>query len=151
MSDTNIYLKRNIFTDITTIGDLFWGPDFFCNTLEDTCRKRAGDDNVLTAAEKVPGKTAIPAGRYEIKMEWSNHYQRMMPHLQNVPLFTYIMMHWGNKAEDTDGCVLVGVHAADMVDWIGASQATYNRLEPKITEALAVGRLFISISGGYTA
>lgn len=82
-----------------TIGDLSIDGTFFCNVLEDTVRP----DGV-----KVYGKTAIPAGIYKIEFKHSPTFNRIMPYLVNVPGFTSVMMHWGNKAEDTLGCLLVG-------------------------------------------
>jgi hypothetical protein len=150
--ETNLYLQRIIFTDVSTIGDLTWqGGEFQCSILEDTCRHRDINNNQkLEANEKVYGKTAIPAGRYEIKMQWSQHFQRKMPFLQNVPLFSGAMIHWGNKPADTFGCLLVGAKT-DQPDWISESQKSYNELEPKILDALSKGPLYINITGGYSA
>lgn len=151
--DSELQLNRLIFTDKSTIGDLYWrGGEFECNTLEDTCRRDKDNDGKLDKEEKVYGETAIPAGRYEIKMQYSETYKRMMPYLQNVPLFNGIMIHWGNWAKDTKGCILVGEKlAGGSPDFVSASQKNYNELEPKILEALKQGRLFINISGGLSA
>ncbi len=147
-----LVLKRMIYTDESTEGDLFLGEVFECNTLEDTCRNRDKNyDGRLSLDEKVFGKTAIPAGRYEIKMEWSNKFKRKMPHLQNVPYYSGIMIHWGNKAADTYGCILTGRMDPRVPDWISSSQKTYNDLEPKIVAALKDGPLFINIYGGYAS
>lgn len=153
MQDAELYLNRMIYTDESTIGDLFWkGGEFECNTLEDTCRRRDKNSNGrLDADEKVYGQTAIPAGRYEIKMEWSEHYKRKMPFLQNVPLYKGIMIHWGNWAKDTNGCILTGEKLPGQDDFVSASQKNYNELEPKILEALKNGPLFINIQGGLKA
>ena len=111
--DTTLQLHREIFTDKSTIGDLFLGPEFLCNTLEDSCRQDKNKDGILQQNEKVFGLTAIPAGTYEIKMEQSNHFQRKMPFLQKVPYFSGVMIHWGNKPEHTNGCILVGSKYAE--------------------------------------
>lgn len=149
---TNLYLKRQIFTDNSTIGDLYWeGGEFETNTLEDTCRRRSGPDGVLQLNEKIFGETAIPSGRYEIQMAWSEHFKRKMPFLLNVPFFTGIMFHWGNSPKDTFGCILVGHEKLTSPDWVESSMKSYNQFEPKIIAALEKGRLFISIDGGYAA
>lgn len=80
---------------------------FLCYTLEDQYNE-----------PKIPGETRIPAGRYEIKLrtEGGMHqrygqrfdFHRGMLHLQDVPGFTFIYIHVGNKDDDSEGCILVG-------------------------------------------
>ena len=100
-------LTRNYQKDTYTIGRLYVEGDLFSNTLEDPVRDYS-DPNY-----KVYGKTAIPYGRYRIAMvhspKFSKRYGgRKVPLLNNVPDFTGILIHSGNTAEDTDGCILVG-------------------------------------------
>jgi hypothetical protein len=96
---------------ISTLGSL--GVDkLLFYTIEDTYR-----------AKKVWGKTRIPSGRYEIKLrtEGKKHEQykkkysfhKGMLELQNVPGFKNILIHVGNTAIDSSGCVLV---ATDIID-----------------------------------
>ena len=104
-------LKRIALQDTYTIGKLYVDNHYFCNTLEDKVRDIAKDG-------KVYGKTAIPYGRYEITMKvqspkysqrasyaWCKGY---LPRLLNVPHFDGILIHSGNDATHSDGCVLVG-------------------------------------------
>lgn len=94
-------LKRIDFASSYTMGKLYYKDRCICDTLEDTYRD-------LTNEKKVFGKTAIPNGMYEIRLNHSPKFGRTMPYLLNVPNFTYIMIHWGNTVYDTAGCVLVG-------------------------------------------
>lgn len=57
---------------------------------------------------KVFARTAIPMGRYRLMIDWSDHFQRLMVRLLNVPGFDGVRMHPGLKPEDTEGCILVG-------------------------------------------
>lgn len=129
-------LNRRIFTNESTVGDLHFGHDFFCNTLEDTCRH-----------EKIPGKTAIPAGRYEIVLAHSKRFNRSMPRLLNVPNYEGILMHWGNNAAATDGCILVGLYSPDQPNWISESRKTFARLYAEL-ETVNAASLWITIAGG---
>ncbi len=100
-------LTRNYKKDSYTIGRLYVEGDFFSNTLEDQVR------DYSDPTYKVYGKTAIPYGRYRITMvhspKFSKRYGgRKVPLLNDVPDFTGILIHSGNTAEDTDGCILVG-------------------------------------------
>lgn len=74
---------------------------YFCDTLEDQVRD-------LTKERKIPGRTAIPAGVYEIVVNVSPRFKRKLPRLLDVPGFDGILIHRGNTAEDTAGCILVG-------------------------------------------
>lgn len=88
-----------------TVGRLYVDGKFFCNTLEDTVRD-------LNEEKKVPGKTAIPAGEYKVIFNWSPKFGRNLPRLLNVPAFDGILIHPGNTAEDSAGCILVGKNTA---------------------------------------
>lgn len=127
-------VQRNTFTDNSSIGDLYIDEKFHCHTLEDVVR--AGGD-------KVYGKTAIPAGRYEVIMTMSNRFGRVMPLLQNVPGYDGVRIHKGNTAEDTLGCILVGADKA--VDRIGNCTPVYDALIDRINNALPQGKVFITI------
>lgn len=91
-----LYLKSDY-----TIGVLYVDSTRFCDTLEDRLRD-------LTKEVKVPGLTAIPAGVYEVVVNISPRFRRKLPRLLNVPGFDGILIHRGNTAEDTAGCILVG-------------------------------------------
>lgn len=96
-----LVLQRCDLTDERTIGTLHADGAFVCYTLEDRVRQR--DD------KKVPGRTAIPAGMYQIQLTWSPRFLRDLPLIKAVPGFEGIRVHAGNSAQDTDGCVLVGL------------------------------------------
>lgn len=97
-----IQVKRKIFTEKSTIGELSINGEFFCYTLEDK------DRYLESGTEKVFGKTAIPRGTYNLVMSFSNRFKKYLPEILNVPQFTGIRMHTGNKPEHTEGCLLVG-------------------------------------------
>lgn len=91
-----VYLRSDY-----TIGRLYIDRKYFCDTLEDQVRN-------MTEEKKVSGKTAIPAGTYEVIVNISPKFRRKLPRLLNVPGFNGILIHRGNTAEDTSGCILVG-------------------------------------------
>ena len=94
-----IIIKRIFKGPDYTIGRMYIDGKYFCDTLEDTVR---------APGVKIPGKTAIPAGKYKIKLAESLHFKKLMPRLENVPGFTGVLIHAGSTAEDTGGCILVG-------------------------------------------
>lgn len=90
------YLKKDY-----TIGELLIDGVYFCDTLEDRVRD-------LTKEPKIAGRTAIPEGEYEIIINISPRFRRKLPRLLDVPGFSGVLIHRGNSAEDTAGCILVG-------------------------------------------
>ena len=106
-------LKREYLKKGYTIGKLYADGIKVCDTLEDEVR------TLNTASDKVHGKTAIPYGRYQIAMNvispkfsavpfYMEVCQGMLPRLTNVSYFDSILIHCGNTAEDSSGCILVG-------------------------------------------
>lgn len=97
-----IRVDRKWFTPISTIGIMSIDGIKTCYTLENPKR----EDGV-----KVDGNTAIPAGEYDVIIDYSARFKKMMPHILNVPGFEGIRIHKGNHAKtDTSGCILVGMN-----------------------------------------
>ena len=109
-----------------TVGRLFVDGKFFCNTLEDTVRD-------LSNEKKVYGKTAIPYGGYKVVYNWSPKFGRNLPRLLNVPAFEGILIHPGNTADDSAGCILVGRNTE--VGRLTESRYTSDKLNVLIEDA----------------
>ncbi len=92
-------LKRLYFKETYTIGKLYVDGVYQCDTLEDTHRPDG---------DKVYSETCIPEGAYQVIINMSNRFKKLMPLLLNVPGFEGIRIHSGNTAADTSGCILVG-------------------------------------------
>lgn len=109
MSSLLFKIVRRPSDSVCTIGELYASEDNgtnwarLCWTLEDVVRENV---NLPVSAWKVWGETAIPLGTYKVTVRWSNHFQKMLPHIEQVPGFSEIMLHGGNRAEDTHGCPL---------------------------------------------
>lgn len=100
MSD--LVLTRFHFATTYTVGVLTWKGQFLAFTMEDVVRV------MRSAADKVHGKTAIPAGNYKIAVTRSNRFKRDLIEIQNVPYFEGIRIHSGNTAGDSEGCPIIG-------------------------------------------
>ena len=109
-----------------TVGRLYVDGEFFCNTLEDVVRD-------LPKEKKVYGKTAIPAGTYKVVYNWSPKFSRNLPRLLDVPYFDGILIHPGNTAVDSAGCILVGKNTS--VGRLSESRYTSDRLNVIIEDA----------------
>ena len=114
-------LIRESRTENFTLGELFIDGQFFCYTVE---------DKVRPLGEKVFGKTAIPAGSYKVIINMSNHFKKEMPLLLNVPNFEGVRIHSGNTAEDSEGCIIIGMVKTD--NGVGMSRVAFTKLMDKI-------------------
>lgn len=129
-----IEIVRTTFTANSTIGKLFIDGKFECYTLEDVKRP---------AGVKIKGETCIPDGRYQVIVNFSSRFKRLMPLLLNVPMFTGIRIHNGNTKSDTLGCILVGQSAG--IDRVFKSVDAYNALFPKIDKAVRNEKVWITV------
>lgn len=129
-----LVVKRRWFSEISTVGELFVDNQLDCYVLEDTVRTDPIPSTPANEA-KVYGKTAIPAGTYDVSITFSNRFGKRMPLLHNVPGFEGIRIHAGNVAANTHGCLLVGQTRGQ--DSIGYSKVAYDALFLKLDAAQA--------------
>lgn len=130
----NLRLIREPSIGGTTLGVLFAGGHYECFILEDEIRECP---DVPVEQWKVPGQTAIPAGRYRVVVTDSPKFGRRLPELLNVPGFTGIRIHAGNRKEDTEGCLITGRWRAAQA--VGESRVALERLISRIERALTAG------------
>lgn len=129
----NLLLRRIALKPNYTIGKLYVDNVYVCDVIEDAVR----DCNV-----KVYGETAIPYGTYPITMNvkspkfsnftkypWAKKYDGYLPRLEKVPNYKGVLIHVGNTAADTLGCLLVGQNK--VVGKVINSVATFNELMDK--------------------
>lgn len=135
----NIKLVRYSANKESTLGLFFIDGEFQCYTLEDEYR-----------TQKVMHETRIPEGTYKITLaKFGGHHERYsvkfpefhkgMLLLENVPGFTGILIHIGNKDDDTSGCILVGMTVNNnkisdgvLMDSTGAYKLIYPRIASAI-------------------
>ena len=139
-----LQVVRTQFGTDATNGLLFVNGLFECYTLEDQYQ-----------AVKVMHETCIPEGTYDIKFRtvggfhekykkrYGNDHYGML-HLQDVPNFTYILIHAGNTDEHTSGCLIVGETQQDLDlsddGFIGHSGVAYSKLYKKVAKELLLGK-----------
>lgn len=102
-------------------------PNPVCFILEDYDRGLTQDMPMAEIRRiKVHGKTAIPAGRYQIVATMSTRFGVVLPILINVPGFEGIRIHPGNAAKDTEGCLLPGI--GQSTDFVTQSKLAFDVL-----------------------
>lgn len=142
-NEMRLEVVRYSSTDESTIGALFdvtKGRKFLCYTLEDPPQ-----------IEKIPGRTRIPAGTYDMRLRSEGGFHRKytlrfgksfhkgMLHIQNVPNFKWILVHCGNTQEDTSGCLLLGDVSYNNTiknGLISQSESAYHRIYPILADHL---------------
>lgn len=139
-----IRIERRYADSLRTISDLYVNNEFFCNILEDADR---GLDSAMSLEEiskkKVHGKTAIPTGKYEVVISYSNRFQKLLPLLSGVPGYSGIRIHPGNTEADTEGCLLPGT--ADGLKVVN-SRSTFSKLFGIIKSSLAKEKVYVTIT-----
>lgn len=130
-------LIRKIFTEKSTIGELSINGVMECYILEDKDRK------LEAGGIKIKELTAIPRGRYEIIISYSNRFKTYLPLLLSVNQFEGIRIHSGNKPEDTEGCLLPGSTISK--DWVSGSKTAFNNLFKKLKAVEKKEKIFIEI------
>lgn len=139
-------LNRTSFDDKSTEGSLSIEGSFQCYTLE------------LPNVDGKPG-SCIPQGRYKVVLApspkfigsadpWVQEYANQMPHLEDIPGRSLIMIHWGNDPSNTEGCILVG--NSQSTDFIGNSRAAFSNLYDQIQAPAGNGECWITVVGGAT-
>lgn len=92
-----------------SIGILSINGQRICETLEDEDRGLYEGMSLSDIKKrKVAGETAIPTGRYQVAYTYSPRFKKMLPLLMGVPGYEGIRIHAGNRAKDTEGCILCG-------------------------------------------
>ena len=133
----NLKLQRIARKPTYTIGRLFVNGKYFCDTIED-CDRGLKSSWTLERikALKQYGVTAIPTGTYCVTLDtvspkfasrsWAQFCGGKLPRLQNVPGYDGVLIHVGNTAADTLGCILVGQNK--VVGKVINSSATFKSL-----------------------
>lgn len=114
-----LILNRTFKKEDYTIGKLYINGKYFCDTIEDRDRGLSNDMNVAEIIKKkVYGETAIPTGIYIVKMDeespkfkskpWAKDFNGIVPRLDEIKGFNGVLIHPGNYASDSLGCILVG-------------------------------------------
>jgi len=93
---------------------------------------------------KIKAITAIPYGKYEVIINFSNRFQKYMPLLLNVPNYEGVRIHAGNTKHDTEGCILVG--SSKSLNFIGGSRVTFASLFTRMKKLEKKEKIFINIT-----
>lgn len=136
-------LKRIALRDTYTIGKLYIDGVYFCDTIEDKVRDLNKNGVFDNGEFKVKGETAIPYGTYEVVWAYSPRFKRYTPRLLNVKSFDGVLIHGGNTARDTEGCIILGQNKVK--GKVINSKEFVNKLYPIIKNACQKGKVTIEV------
>lgn len=129
-----VVVERKWKKEAYTIGRVYIDGEFFSNSLED--RDRGLTQNMSEKeikAKKVYGETAIPSGKYIVKMTYSPRFKRKMPQIMDVKGFSGIRIHSANDAKELEGCQAYGKNT--MPGKVTESRATVKKFEDILMKA----------------
>lgn len=139
-----LVLKRINNQDNYCEGKLYIDGTYQCDVIEDTDRGLTNEMSITEIqSKKVYGETAIPKGIYQITLDvvspkfkdrsWATFCEGKLPRLLDVPGFEGVLIHVGNEASNSLGCLLVGQKTKD--GWISNSTQTFKDLYYKLKQA----------------
>lgn len=144
-----IHVKQIKEGQNTTLSELYIGDEFISYVLEDSIRD-----------EKIPGSTAIPAGRYKLEFRqhggmhgrykrWYPKFHKGMIELKGIPNFSYVYIHKGNTHANTAGCLLVGNtmrYDKNFGDYeVHQSQKAYKTVYKRLSAMMEKGDVYIVV------
>lgn len=139
-----LVLKRINNQDNYCEGKLYIDGTYQCDVIEDTDRGLTNEMSITEIqSKKVYGETAIPKGTYQITLDvvspkfkdrsWATFCEGKLPRLLDVPGFEGVLIHVGNEASNSLGCLLVGQKTKD--GWVSNSTQTFKDLYYKLKQA----------------
>ena len=141
-----LLLHRLVKNNVCTLSELSVDGKLECYCIEDMDRGlHSGMTEAEVAKIKVYAKTAIPTGRYEIAITWSNRFKQYLPLLMGVKGFTGIRIHAGNTAEHSEGCILPGTVMDAVNNRVLNSRMAFRTLFAKMRAAEKKEKIFITI------
>lgn len=148
-------IERKYFKHTYCIGRLSVEGIELCDTLEDKDRELTSDmPTPEIYKRKTYGQTAIPYGRYEVRLSyspkyaarpWAAKYKGLIPEIMEVPGFSNVRLHVGNSSADTSGCPLCGENKV-VGRLVNSTQAFYDLMDYYLIPAHEAGqKMYITV------
>jgi len=135
------------------IGHLYVDGVYVCDTIEDVDRGLSqGMPLEQIKKIKVKSETAIPRGRYRVRIDivspkfsakpyYWNYCKGKLPRLMDVPGFDGILIHKGVNQRSSAGCIIVGYNT--VVGHVTQSQQAFEKLYALLKSA--TDKIYIEI------
>lgn len=139
-----LFLNRKIMAVGITLGVMIFGGTTYYS-VEDQVRELSAC-TATTCTGKIPGQTAIPAGRYRIVDTYSPKFKRNMLLLLNVPGYQGIRIHaagtyynnYTGTVNSTEGCLVLGLTGTEK--GVEETKAAIEKFNKDVRVLLAQGK-----------
>lgn len=154
-----ITLSRFKFTPSSTLGQIHIDGEssFYSSALDQMMPMFSLEDkdrdlhDYMTEEEilgvKIPKETAIPYGKYQVVLSFSNRFQKIMPEVLNVKGFKGIRIHNGSFIHDTEGCPLIGYKWFFLPDqnqyMVSKSRDCFNEFMPTLKRKIETENVYL--------
>ena len=147
--EVNVQVLRYAGGEDDTLGLMMVDGQFVCYTLEDEFR-----------TNKVYGETRIPSGNYRLTLRTTGGFHKRykkkfgelhegMIWIMDVPNFEYVLIHIGNRDDDTAGCILVGDSINNNLveeGFVSHSAQAYRRIYSMLLQPIKENRCSITLT-----
>ena len=118
--------ERYLFTESFTLSRLYNEDKFICYILEDRVREPYTNSDrtyeyVAPDKWKKKCETAIGVGTYNVVIDMSTRFKKLMMHLLGVDGFDGIRVHSGRSNHDTEGCLITGKERNEVTGEVSGS------------------------------
>ena len=116
-----VLLERDIIRNTVTMGKLYCGKIFY-------------------------GYTAIPYGRYKLKITYSPKFKKELIEITGIPNYSKVYVHAGMSTKDTLGCPLLGAKRDTIKEIVYDCRYVNKRFFKWVSSKIVAGHdVFISI------
>lgn len=153
--DVELKVNRRWKKATYTVGRWYAGEEYLFNSLED--KDRGLTQKMPTGVilqKKVYGETAIPTGRYEVKLTyspkfatrtWGKKYGGLVPLIDNVKGYSGVRIHPFNTAKECKGCIGTGLNTK-VGQITSATKCYYRLMDEYIVPAIKNGdRVWLTV------
>lgn len=143
----DIKVVRYMFSSDWTQSHMFINDVYICDVIEpfDSGIYNSDSKDTILSIKKKYGKIAIGYGIYPITLQYSSHFKRILPYLNNVNGFVGIMQHNGNDVSASRGCQILGV-VSNKDGYVVNSKNTVDDVVKRYSDAIESGdEIFLTV------
>lgn len=136
----DVLIIRTKFDEKWTQSHMYINDSYICDVIEpfDSGIYNSDKKDTILSMKKKYGKIAIGYGVYSIALQYSSHFKRVLPYLNNVNGFSGIMQHNGNDVSASRGCQILG-EVSNKDGYVVNSKNTVDDVVKRYSDAIESG------------